>query len=147
MTLLSALTLLNYGLVLIFGLFLSTFIAGGWDNKQQKRLIFILCPLFLAAQVLSLLLWDLEFTQKLYPLIVHMPLVLILIFALKKRPTVSLISVCTAYLCCQIPRWINLSVAAVSGSALAGEISYTLRALFPSFFCCTASSPAQRTTS
>ena len=55
-----------------------------------------------------------------------------LIFALKKPVGIALVSVCTAYLCCQLPRWVNLTVAAVTGSPLAGEISYTLL-IFPIF--------------
>ena len=51
---------------------------------------------------------------------------LILILALKKPVGIALVSVCTASLCCQLPRWVNLMVTAVTGSSLAGEISYTL---------------------
>ncbi len=126
MTLLSVLTTVNYGLVLIFGLFLSIFISGGWESERQQRLTFILCPGFLLLQGLCWLLWDVELTEKLYPLIIHLPLLLILIFALRKKPAVALVSVTTAYLCCQIPRWIQLTVAAVTRSALAGTVSYTL---------------------
>ena len=38
---------LNYSLVLIFGLFLSAYIAGSWETKGQKHLIFALtsCPM------------------------------------------------------------------------------------------------------
>ena len=125
----SALTVLgvfNYGLVLIFGLFLSVFIAGGWDTPQQKRLVMALCPFFLLIQSPCWLLFGVDTVKKLYPFIVHLPLVLILILALKKPIGVALVSVCTANLCCQLPRWCNLLVTAFSGSPLAGEISYTL---------------------
>ena len=133
MTVLTALEALNYGLVLLFGLFLSTFIAGGWENRRQKLLILILCPVFLLIQVLCLLIWDVRAVEKVYPLIVHGPLVLILVFVLKKRPGVALISVCTAYLCCQLPRWVKLVLMALTDSALVGEIGYTL-SIFPLFF-------------
>ena len=133
MTFLTALEVLNYGLVLLFGLFLSTFIAGGWENRRQKLLILLLCPLLLLIQVLCLLIWDVRTVEKLYPLIVHAPLVLFLIFAMKKRADVALVSVCTAYLCCQLPRWAKLLLVSLTGSALVGEISYTL-SIFPLFF-------------
>jgi len=126
MDFLTFLGVFNYGLVLIFGLFLSTSIAGGWKNQRQKRLIFMLCPLFLLIQSPCWLIWGVSTAKKLYPLIVHLPLVLILIFALKKRVGVALVSVCTAYLCCQLPRWVNLSFTALTDSPLVGEISYTL---------------------
>lgn len=119
----------NYALVLIYGLFLSANIAGGWRGHQQKRLLIALSPLFLLIQGSCWLLWDITVTRQLYPLIVHLPLVLILVVALKKKLSVALVSVCTAYLCCQLPRWVALAVTVLFGSPLAGEISYTLSIL------------------
>lgn len=132
MTFLTALGAFNYGLVLIYGLFLSAQIAGGWTNRQQKRLILILCPVFLLLQTPCWLILGESITKQLYPLIVHLPLVLILIFSLKKPMGIALVSVCTAYLCCQLPRWVDLTVTAVTRSPLAGEISYTL-VIYPIF--------------
>ena len=132
MSFLTALGAFNYALVLLYGLFLSAAIAGGWENRRQKRLIIALCPLFLLIQTPCWLILGEGTTKQLYPLIVHLPLVLILILALKKPVGIALVSVCTAYLCCQLPRWVNLMVTAVTGSSLAGEISYTLL-IFPIF--------------
>ena len=132
MSFLSALGAFNYGLVLIYGLFLSAAISGGWENRRQKRLIIALCPLFLLIQAPCWLILGESVTKQLYPLIVHLPLVLILIFALKKPAGIAVVSVCTAYLSCQLPRWVNLAVTAVTRSPLVGEISYTL-AIYPIF--------------
>ena len=132
MTFLTALSVFNYALVLVYGLFLSAHIAGGWTNRRQKRLIWILCPLFLLIQTPCWLILGESSTKQLYPLIVHLPLVLILIVVLKKPMGIALVSVCTAYLCCQLPRWVDLTVATVTRSPLAGEISYTL-VIFPIF--------------
>lgn len=129
MTFLTALGAFNYGLVLIYGLFLSAYIAGGLENRQQKRLLLALCPLFLLIQTPCWLVLGESATKQLYPLIVHLPLVLILIFVLKKPMGIALVSVCTAYLCCQLPRWIDLAVTAVTRSPMVGEISYTLMIL------------------
>lgn len=125
MTLLNVFEVLNYGLVLLFGLFLSTFIAGGWHTAKQRRLIFLLCPVLLAAQALCWLLWGTQVVEQLYPFIVHLPLVLLLVLGLKKPFGVSLVSVCTAYLLCQLPRWVDLSVTAIFASPLAGQLCYT----------------------
>ena len=132
MSFLTALGAFNYGLVLIYGLFLSAAIAGGWENRRQTRLIIALCPLFLLIQTPCWLILGESATKQLYPLIVHLPLVLILIFALEKPVGIALVSVCTAYLCCQLPRWANLIVTAVTHSPLVGEISYTL-VIYPVF--------------
>lgn len=126
MTALAALGVFNYGLVLIYGLFLSVFISGGWETHRQRAMVFTACPIFLLIQSFFWLMYSVDTAKRLYPLIVHLPLVLILIFVLKKRTGVAVVSVCTAYLCCQLPRWVNLVVTAVTQSPLAGEISYTL---------------------
>lgn len=133
MKLLTILRVLNYGLVLIYGLFLSVFIAGGWDNGKQRGLVIALCPLFLLIQLPFWLLLGEDTVKKLYPLIVHLPLILILIFSMKKPAGVSTVSVLTAYLCCQLPHWGSVAVDAALGSALAGEVAYTL-VIAPLFF-------------
>lgn len=116
----------NYGLVLIYGLFLSVEIAGGCENKRQKTLILIMCPVFLLIQTPCWLLMGVDTAKQLYPFIVHIPLILILLFCLKKPAGVAVVSVCTAYLCCQLPRCINIAFAGITWAALAGEIAYTL---------------------
>ena len=126
MDFLTLLGIFNYGLVLIYGLFLSTHISGGWETPRQKQLIFTLCPVFLLLQSLCWLTFGVSTAEQVYPLIVHVPLILILIFALKKRMSVAFVSVFTAYLCCQLPRWVNLFLTLLFDSRLIGEISYTL---------------------
>ena len=116
----------NYGLVLIYGLFLSVEIAGGCENKRQKALLLIMCPVFLLIQTPCWLLLGIDTAKQLYPIIVHLPLILILIFGLKKTVGVAAASVFTAYLCCQLPRCVNIALADITGSVLVGEISYTL---------------------
>lgn len=116
----------NYGLVLIYGLFLSVKIAGGYESHRQKALIFAMCPVFLLIQTPCWLLLGVDTAKQLYPFIVHLPLTLILIFCLKKPAGVAIVSVCTAYLCCQIPRCFNIVIAGITNSVLTGEIVYTL---------------------
>ena len=124
-TFLTAFGVFNYGLVLIYGLFLSVGIAGGWETAGQRNIILAACPFFLMVQTPCWLLLGVEVTKQLYPFIVHLPLLLLIVLVLKKPVRVALISVCTAYLCCQFPRIGNIAVTAVTGSALAGEVVYT----------------------
>jgi len=130
---LSLLGIINYGLVLLYGLLLSVHIVGGWENRQQQKLVVLLYPLLLLLQSVCWLLWGVRVAKQLYPLIVHLPLILILIFVLKRRADMAVVAVCTAYLCCQLPRWVNLLFTTLTGSALVGEISYTI-AIFPIYF-------------
>lgn len=52
-------------------------------------------------------LFGLEAIRKCYPLVTHLPLVLAL-WLLQKRILCSVTAVLTAYLCCQLRRWISL---------------------------------------
>ena len=133
MDLLSLLGIVNYGLILLYGLLLSVQIVGGWQNNHKRRLVLLLYPLFLLLQGACMLLFGVSVTKQLYPFITHIPLILILVFILKKRVDMAVVSVCTAYLCCQLPRWINLLCTTLTGSALLGEISYTVM-VFPIYF-------------
>ena len=133
MTLLQTLELLNYCLVLIYGHFLTVGIAGGCATAHQRRMISLLCPVFLLAQGFCWMLFGMEKVQRLYPLIVHLPLTLVLIFVLKKPTGIAVISTCTAYLCCQLPRWIDTVCTALTHSQILGEIAYMIL-IFPLFF-------------
>ena len=116
----------NCGLVFFFGAALSVFIAGGWKTQRQQAFFLLLCPAFLAFQTASWLVLGLDATKRLYPLMIHLPLLLAMVFVLKRPVMISLVSICAAYLCCQLPRCCDITVTAVSGSALAGQIVYTI---------------------
>ncbi|MBR2949857.1 MAG: GHKL domain-containing protein [Lachnospiraceae bacterium] len=126
MDFLQILKLINYALVLIYGLFLSVMIAGCWKEQRQRRFVILSCPFLLLIQGIGCLVAGVDAVRQLYPLIVHLPVVLILIFLCKKKCSTAIISVCTAYLCCQLPRWISILFETLTGSALIGELSYSI---------------------
>jgi hypothetical protein len=72
------------------------------------------------------MIWGIQTAEQLYPLIVHLPLILILVLVLKRPLGIAVASVSMAYLFCQLPRWVSLAAVASIGSPLAGEIVYTL---------------------
>lgn len=123
----SALDIFCYVLVLIYGLALSADIStGGHVSRQQKCLLTLLCLLFLLVQGLGLVLLGERTVKQLYPLVTYVPLVLILILFMKKSVGVAIVSTCTAYLCCQPPRWGRIAVEALTQSTLAAELVYIL---------------------
>ena len=79
MNIASALDIFNYGLVLIYGLVLDVAIAGGCETARQKRVILYLCPAFLLMESLGWLTLGEAGVKQIYPIIVHLPLVLILV--------------------------------------------------------------------
>ena len=124
---------INFALVLFFGVSLSVSFAGGCKARRDWVVLLTLCPVFLALQTASWLLLGLDTAKRFYPLIVHLPLLLGLVFGLKKPVGISLVSICAAYLCCQLPRCGGIMIAAITRSALAGEIVYTV-IIAPIFF-------------
>ena len=123
----SALDIFCYVLVLIYGLALSADLStGGHVSRQQKYLLTLLCLLFLLVQGLGLVLLGERTVKQFYPLVTHVPLVLILILFMKKSVGVAIVSTCTAYLCCQPPRWGRIAVEALTQSTLAAELVYIL---------------------
>lgn len=116
----------NDALVLLYGIFLSASISGGCKCRRERATVLILCPILLLPQAACWLALGIEPAKRLYPLIVHLPLFLSLVLALKKPAGIALVSVCTAYLFCQLPRFGSILAAAVTGSELAGEIVYTV---------------------
>ena len=132
MSISSVLDALSYGLVLVYGLVLAAAIAGSFETARQRRIVLWLCPVFLLVQLLGWLLLGEDGVTQIYPLIVHLPLVLILVFALKRPWGVSIVSTCMAYLCCQPPHWGQVAAEMLTHSAFAAIIIYIL--LLGAFF-------------
>ena len=118
--------LFNYGLILIYGVLLSIDISGGWTSKKDKHLTAAIIALLLIVQIVVCLSLGVTAAEKLYPLITHIPLVCALFFFMKRPLGISIVSVFTAYLCCQIPNWFGILVLHLADSALLSEICYMI---------------------
>jgi len=66
----------------------------------------------------------LDLTSKLYPLIIHLPLIVIFSLYYKRPWLISTVSVLSGYLCCQAPRWFGFLAGAALDSRLADHIFY-----------------------
>ncbi|MDR0497689.1 MAG: hypothetical protein LBH42_08755, partial [Treponema sp.] len=71
--------------------------------------------------------------SKLYPLIIHLPLILIFIFYYRRPWLISVVSVLSAYLCCQIPHWVEIISEALFGLKAVDLIFY-IAAVFLTFY-------------
>lgn len=125
-----ALSLCNLASVGIFGIVLSAAFCELEWTRQRKLLLAGCTVLMLALQGVVSLRWSTSFARYLYPVITHLPLV-ILLAAMTRKVLWSLIAVLTAYLCCQLRRWAALLVIALfptGGTALqdATELVVTL---------------------
>ena len=126
MTPVDILSVFNSGLVFLFGAFLSLLITGGCKTRREWVIFFALCSFFLALQLHALLVLGADAAKRLYPLYIHLPLLLGLTFGLKRPVGISLGSIFAAYLCCQLPRCGAVIVIAATRSAQAGQIVYTV---------------------
>lgn len=128
-----ALVLINSSLVFLYRFFLNVSFAGGCETKKDRRIIALLCIIIWAVQVLCWRIFGFIATWRLYPFTSHLPLILTLVFALKKPLGVSVASTLTAYFCCQLPRWVATIFFALFGTEIAYQISYSM-VIFPIFF-------------
>ncbi|MEG2929804.1 MAG: GHKL domain-containing protein [Oscillospiraceae bacterium] len=120
------LAIINYGLVLLFGVFLSVLFSGRSQSNKDRWNILLFSVFMLCLQTTCSALVGLKLTTKLYPLITHLPLILFLIFVLKKPAGISIVSVLTAYFCCQIPRWAGVLAQQIFHTRNAYLIAYSI---------------------
>ena len=115
--------LLNGFAVSLFGSILSASFCNVLVTRRSRLIIWSCMTLLLLMQSWMYVWWDAAFWRRIYPLIVHLPLVLIL-YILTRRLLWSVISVLTAYLCCQLRRWIALlAVTMLSGGDMMQDVA------------------------
>lgn len=91
----------------IYGMILSASFCDILWTKKKKYLMLVCMAGLLLLQGAAYVLFDYEVVQKLYPVLTHLPLAMILcIFT--GRYLWSFISVFVAYLCCEMRRWLAL---------------------------------------
>lgn len=107
---LQILTMVHNMTTMIFGIFLSAFLLGVRQNQKNTTILFLVFSCEgLVYLTCSTLVGD-ALAQQLYPLLIHVPLILFLTFFYKYPLAASLISTLSAYLFCQISNWIGLFV-------------------------------------
>jgi hypothetical protein len=130
----SVLILLRSFIVLVFGLAVTLLFAAVKPKRFGKLGITIFFFMLLFIQILSWRTLGLEATKRIYPLITHLPAALFLVFYFKRPWSISIISVLTAYLCCQIPRWVGSTLLALTGSKVSDHIGYLITMCFVYYF-------------
>ena len=103
------LVVIHAGFLLLFGVFLSAAFAGIKIGKKNFVVLFSFCLASGAIQAMLYVLLSEEVVWKMYPFVSHFPLFLLLIIGYRKRISTAVVSICTAYLCCQPAKWIGLS--------------------------------------
>lgn len=103
----SVVYLMNNIAVGIFGIILSCAFCDIVWTRKKYRILLGSTALLLMIQGIVYFFIDPQMAKWLYPFTTHLPLA-VMLWALSKKCLWSVISVMTAYLCCQIRRWIAL---------------------------------------
>ncbi len=125
--------LIRFGFSLIFGVAQSVCFAGIEKTRKNRLAVSLYCLILLIVQFTSWRLFGIELTSKLYPFIIHVPMILFLTLYLKRPWLISIVSVLSAYLCCQVPRWIGSIGGGIFGSTLVEHITY-IAAVFLAYY-------------
>lgn len=102
------LELCHYGVILVFGIYLSASFLGIVMNRRNVLVLFGFTCIAGVLSLISFVLLGTDMTEKIYPLIIHLPLILFLNIFYKIRRISAILSVLVAYLCCQISNWVGL---------------------------------------
>ncbi|MDE6252766.1 MAG: ATP-binding protein [Lachnospiraceae bacterium] len=123
---LQILSLMHNLTTMLFGIFISAFFLGVKRNSKNILTLFLLfcCECIFYASASTFL--GEAAINRLYTLIVHLPLILFLVLHYKYSAISACISVFSAYLCCQISNWIGLFVLTVTGAQWCYYISRIL---------------------
>ena len=111
----SVLELMHYGTILIFGVYLSAAFLGVWLNRRNILILLVFCVVSGAIDAVSKVLFGAQIAAKLYPLFTHVPLILFLMFFYKYKLIPTMTSVFTAYLSCQLSKWMGILFLAFTG--------------------------------
>lgn len=121
--------LLNFTSVGVFGMVLSAaFCDILWTRKKVLAMLGGIVVILLFQGIIYFGV-DSDIVEELYPLITHIPLIVVLCI-LNRKSLWSTISVLTAYLCCQLRRWLALLVVAVfSGDSVMQDMAELIMTL------------------
>lgn len=126
--------LIRFGFSLLFGVAVSVLFAGVERTRKNNIVVGFICVILLLVQSVCWWFFGIELTSKLYPLIIHVPMILLLPLYFKRPWLTSAASVLSGYLCCQAPRWIGFLAGAVFDSRLTDHIFYIVAVFLAYYF-------------
>lgn len=122
----SILFFVHYALLLLFGVLLSAVFTGLRLVRKNIAILLGLSAFCGALQLIIYFALGEASVWRLYPLITHLPTLLLLCLYYRRRPVTALAAVTTAYLCCQPAKWFGLLLETLTDSPAAGQITRIL---------------------
>lgn len=117
----TAIAFSRYFAALLFGMEVAVSFVGMPSTRKNHLVLGSYTVVIFMIQVVCLLLWGIDITWKIYPLIAHLPIAAFVSLYLKRTWLISVTAMLTTFLCCQPPRWIG-SVAGEVFSSVKGEV-------------------------
>jgi len=105
----------RYFVAILFGMTVAANFAGMPSTRKNYLALGCFTLVVFIIQVLCLFRLGMDTTWKMYPLLAHLPIVAFAALYLKRSLLVSVISMFTAFLCCQPSRWIGSVAGSVAG--------------------------------
>ncbi len=125
--------LIRFGFSLLFGVAVTVVFVGIERTRRNYLVVGFTCVILLLVQSACWWFFGIDMTSKLYPLIIHVPMLFLCALYFKRPWLTSAASILSAYLCCQAPRWIGFLAGAAVDSRLADHISY-IAAVFVAYY-------------
>lgn len=107
--------MLNSSTLLVFGVFITAAILSIPFTRKNILIFFLLCLGINIVQLAFYFEGGLRSAQRVYPFITHLPVLLLMVFYYKKQLLHSIYALTSAYLCCQLSKWIGVLVYAATG--------------------------------
>ncbi|MGN0171921.1 MAG: GHKL domain-containing protein [Acutalibacteraceae bacterium] len=111
----SVLSILHHAVTLWFGVYLSAAFLGIRMSRKNIGILFGFSAAVSVVSALSFIFFGAVFTAQVYPLIIHLPLILFLTLFYRYNALRCVLSVLIAYLCCQISKWVGLAMLDITG--------------------------------
>ena len=122
--------MLNSSSLLIFGVFVSAAILSIPFTKKNILMLSFLCLGINAVQLVFYFEGGLRGAQRVYPFITHLPNLLLYALYYKKNVLHSVYAITSAYLCCQLSKWLTILLYAATGELY---VEYGFRTVFTLF--------------
>lgn len=119
-------SLFDYGILLLFGVFVSAMFCDIAMNKKNIIYLLLFSAILIIIESIFYAIFGIKLTEEFYPLITHLPLLLFLVLYYKKQILASIYSIASAYLCCQISDWMSLLSLEIIGEMLFYHITHVI---------------------
>ncbi|WP_024831975.1 sensor histidine kinase [Ruminiclostridium josui] len=124
----------RYFFALLFGAAVAVSFVGMHRTRKNYLVFGCFIAFLFIIQVITLKLFGMAVTLKIYPLLSHLPVAVFIVIFLKCSLLLSVTSVFASFLCCQFPRWMGSFVGGFFDSATINHASYVATVFLMYYF-------------